>query len=168
MHPDGTVEFSDQPIVGGEEIELREAPETEFVPVAPSPVTQTRGRKGGAASREGESSGTITISSPQPNETIWFDGSGVTVSVTLGSALESGQKVEITFDGKVVASGTATSFHLGEVYRGSHTLSAAVVDVGGSLLFSSPQISFHMRQHSVIKPLESDEENPTFAPILPE
>lgn len=150
VHPDGTVEFSDKPILqGGEEIELREAPTIQFVPVTPSSggVSQSnKSVKDGAAV-----SSTITIVSPQTEETLWSDGSGVTVSVSVTPALQSDQTIAISLDGEVVASGSGSSFHLAEVYRGIHSLSASIIAADGSVISSSSPITFHMRQHTSIK-----------------
>ena len=151
VHPDGTVEFSDQPIPGGEEIKLRLAPAIKFAPVTPTlPPPDSRSKKVGAGN-DAESAASITITSPGANETFWFDGSGISVSVSINPALKSGQQIAISLDGKVVASGTGSSFYLGEVFRGSHTLIAMVKNASGIVLFSSPPVSFYVRQHSAIK-----------------
>jgi hypothetical protein len=146
VHPDGTVEFSDKPIPqGGEEIKLREAPTIQFVPVTPSlgGVSQSnKPVKDGAV---------INITSPQTEETLWFDGSGVAVSVSVTPALQSDQTIVISLDGKVVASGSGSSFHLVEVYRGTHSLSASIIAADGSVTSSSLPITFYMRQHTSIK-----------------
>lgn len=169
VHPDGTVEFSDQPLPQGEEIELREAPTIQFVPSTSSPAGQGQTLTGGAVdSKGGEVSRTIAITSPLADETVWFDGTGVTVSVATSPALQSGQQVAITLDGKVVAKGGSNSFKLGEVDRGSHSLSAAIIDVSGSVLTSSPSVTFHLRQHTSIKRSSPPDTSPHYAPTLPE
>jgi hypothetical protein len=164
VHPDGTVEFSDQPIPGGEEIKLREAPTIHLAP-PPSSQTPTTSSKGGSPTGESKSSSgnsTITISSPQPEQTLWYDEAGVNVSVTITPELQSGEKVVITLDGSVVASGSGSSFNIGEVYRGSHSLSASIVSSSGALLSSSSPVTFYMRHYSAIDRRQpADEQDPS-------
>lgn len=155
VKPDGTIEFSDDSLSGGEPFELRKAPATTFAPPSPSATTQPRSKVG---SKRGEKAkGSIAITSPQPDQTLWADGSGVTVTVDLSSALQSGEEVTISLDGKVVTRGSGSSFNLGQVFRGSHTLGASVVTNSGEVLFSASPISFHVRQHSSIKKQSPEE-----------
>lgn len=149
VHPDGSVEFTDQPVKGSEEIKLRNAPTTTFVPVTPYKARNTT-EQGDA--EEDSTKGSITISSPTADQTVWFDEAGMTVQVKVMPALRSGQQVIITLDGSQVAKGAASSFLIKEVYRGSHQLTAAVIDEEGNTLFRSPQVVFHLRQHSSQRP----------------
>jgi hypothetical protein len=150
IHPDGTVEFSDQPLPGGEEIELREAPTIQFVPPSPPGATAV-GRQQGAAGSKDSGAMAITITSPLPQQTVWFSDSGITASVAVTPALQGGQKIVIRVDGKRVASGTGSSFNLGLLYRGSHTLTATIVTASDEVISASPPVTFHVRQHSTIK-----------------
>lgn len=163
VHPDGTVEYSDVPIPGGDAIKLREAPTIKMAPPLPSPATKdsAQGRAGSSLRADG----TISITSPRAGQTLWFDEAGVTVSVTLSPPLQSGQQISISLDGRPVASGSGTAINIGQVYRGSHTVSASVVDSSGKTLLSSPAISFHLRQYSAIgrEPPPSNAPSPTTA-----
>jgi hypothetical protein len=98
-----------------------------------------------------EGEGKITITSPQPEQWLQFSEAGLSVSVSVTPALQNGQKVVIYLDGSEVASGTGSSFTVKNVYRGAHTLSAAVVSAGGATLFSSESVTFYIRQPSIIK-----------------
>ena len=148
VHPDGTVEFSDEPMSGAEAIKLRPVPTIEFVPITPS--SSIKGSESSSKSDDAIS-GSITITSPQDGQTLWFDESGLMVEVAVDPALKSGQKIQISLDGKPVSSGTGRSFNLGIVYRGSHSLQASVVSATGSSLYSSAPLSFNVKQHSLIK-----------------
>jgi len=170
VHPDGTVEFSDQPIPGGEAIPLREAPTIQFAPPTPS-ATPTGGSRGGASGGGAavDQGVAISIISPQEGQTLWFDGRGITVSVAIQPALKEGQKVILLMDGREVAQGSGSSFHLGQVYRGSHTLRANVMGSGGVTLVSSRSVTFHMRQHSQLERQDREPVRDTGPePILPE
>ena len=148
VHPDGTVEFSDVPIPGGEAIKLREAPTIKMAPPAPSSTTKSSVQRRGGSRKSAD--GSISITSPKAGQTLWFDEAGVSVSVNLSQHLESGQVITVSLDGKPVASGSGSSFNIGPVFRGSHTVSASVVDSSGKIVLSSPAVSFHLRQYSAI------------------
>jgi hypothetical protein len=145
VHPDGTVEFSDEPIPGGEEIILRDVPTIHMVPVTPLPATTEK------AKEADKDSGSITITSPMPEQTLEFDEAGVNVSVSVTPGLRDGQKVVIYLDGSEAASGETTSYTVKDVYRGAHTLSSSVVSAGGSVLFSSQTVTFYIQQKSLLR-----------------
>lgn len=160
VHPDGTVEYSDEPIPGGEEIKLREAPTIEFAPATPATTGQGDTSANGKRAGGGEAAASeITITSPQPNQTVWYDDMGMSVSVSVKPPAEEGAVITITLNGSVVATGSGSSFHIGRVYRGSHTLRASVTKADGTVLATSPAVTFHMRQHSVLdrKPPPAEE-----------
>lgn len=161
VHPDGSVEFSDTPIPGGEAIKLREAPTIKFAPAA---TPSTSGKQ--TLQRTKDKAATITINSPKAGQTLWFDEGGIRVSVSVSGALQAGEQVAISLDGKRVASGSGSSFNIGQVYRGSHTLSAAIVDSSGGIRITSPTVVFHLRQYSSIKPDSSRTNEPQPSPAV--
>lgn len=143
VHPDGTVEFTDQPVEGAEQITLPELP-TYSSPDrgATLPPTETKPEKKAVEY-------SIAITSPGAEETVFFDENGFTVSVQFSPALKEGQNVIVRLDGGEVARGTGTSYTLKDVYRGSHMLSAAILDSDGNTLGESSPITFYMRQHAI-------------------
>lgn len=159
VNPDGSVEFSDQPIPGAEALELREAPTIEFVPsqTVSGPVSG----KGAASSTAGTLANyTATITTPQQDETLWFQEGGVTVVVTINPPLQEQDSIRVRLDGQVVAEGKSTSLQIPQVYRGTHQLVAEVVS-NDQILATSPVITFHLRQHSQLlkqkQPTESQQ-----------
>lgn len=150
VHPDGTVEFTDDATRGGEEIPLREAPTYKSAPVAPSPSSE--GTSSASEQPQTRAYETVTILSPQSEQTIWYDGTGVGVSVQITPPLAADHHVVIEMDGNEVASGRGSSFSISGVYRGSHSLKAAVVDAQGNRLLISSPVTFHMKRHSIKTP----------------
>lgn len=146
VHPDGTVEFTDDATRGGEEIKLRDVqtvndhsndegvrkPDTETAPEKKKTSGYT----------------TLRILTPGAGETVWFADSGVTVAVSSDPALKSGDTVVLSLDGAEVARGKNTSLNIGQVYRGTHTLSATIVDAGGKTVIRSSSVTFYLKQHS--------------------
>ena len=148
VHPDGTVEFTDDPLRGGDPIQLVPAPSVPAYrpPARPAPTETTEDRE------EVRTYQALSILSPQDDQVIWFDGTGVNVNIALQPSLQSGHRVLIKMNGETVAEGHGSSFNIPQVFRGTHTLQAQVVDAVGSVIMRSDTVSFHFRQHSIIRP----------------
>lgn len=141
----------------------------------PQALNQLRQRA--AANRESSSqaalgSRTPTIVSPQPEQT-FRDGQGILpVSIRIGgaAALRDDEQVTYYLDGSPIPqSPTAqTQLQLGNVPRGAHTLSAALLYQGKEVGRTAP-VTFYMQPPSAISPLNSgqggasagDTESPT-------
>ena len=152
VHPDGSVEYSDSYQQGAEAISLPkaqgyatpQAPATEPVTTGPSSVTFKK-----EAPQQAIAYTQVSISSPGNEQTLFFDTTGMPVAVQVTPALQAGHEVVISLDGKEVVRGQTTSYMLGNVSRGTHTLSAAVVDDTGKTLKQGDAVTFYMRQHTV-------------------
>lgn len=154
-HPDGSVEFTDRPDKTGEAISIPQ------VSTFPSVHSESSRSLPTAVSQDPDTKKdqqvenvTLTISSPREQETVWFDANGVVVTLQVVPALPEGSKIVLHLDGKEVASGYATSITLKDVYRGSHVLSAAVIDGQGKVISESAPVTFFMRQHSALHPFQ--------------
>lgn len=146
VHPDGTVEFTDDPSHGGEEIKLREV-QTVKKPYDESRQRNTAPDESQKPEKKAISGYTrLRIITPQPEQTIWFTGGGVTVSVSVDPPLQPGHMVAIGMDGTKRVKSANTSVSMTEVYRGTHTVSAAVVDANGNVLISAAPVTFYLRQ----------------------
>lgn len=149
VHPDGTVEFTDDPNRGGEQIPLHEAPTIQ----APKPgktISSTSAKEQAKESNGEESSyDSLAITAPQQEQTIWFDGSAIQVSLSIEPQLGKEHSVVISLDGKEIARGRQSSFSLPQVFRGSHTIDARIEDESGATLIKADPVTFFMRQHSI-------------------
>lgn len=87
----------------------------------------------------------VKITSPAPDETFHTADAQVTVAASVQPGLQSAQGHHLVFyvDG-IVRPTDQSSIVLQGVERGSHTVSAAVLDAGGRVLTQSPPVSFHM------------------------
>ncbi len=147
VHPDGTVEFTDQPVDGAEELRLPEAQGYEPPPPvlrAPEPARPQR-----PAPPPGYR--TLTLASPQPEETIWANDRILTLSASVDPPLQPGHRLRFFFNGTAVSTGTSTSVILTEVDRGTHTASVAVVDATDSVISRSSPVTFYIQQHSILQ-----------------
>lgn len=140
--PDGSVEFSDQPSIGAEEISLPKAQSYEAPPLPPvMPAAKPAAPKGPPYSQ-------LAIESPLPEQTFRNSETTVTVTVRLDPPLRDSHQLAILLDGNIVSTGTGLSFTLSGVERGSHELVAQVRDGRGNVVQGSAPVTFFMHQHS--------------------
>lgn len=140
----GQVHFSDQPVSGAKEIQLRES--TVYTP--PSLPDSTAGSPSNDGDNEQGVAGaydSIAIVSPSPDEPIRSNEGQVNISVELIPGLRAGHKIRVYLDGTQASDDLdSTQISLQEVDRGTHTLGVGVVDANGEELKRSETISFHL------------------------
>lgn len=148
----GNVEFSDTPTEGAEVVQLKE---TTVIPGAPVPAAG--GAVDAAAKPANEAYApyqSIAVVAPANEETLRNQETvGVDVEISPELLNSLGHRVQLYLDG--VAYGQPASsphFTLTSVDRGTHQLSAAVLDPGGSELFRSATTVFHMHKTAVADP----------------
>lgn len=144
----GHVHFSDQPVEGAEKLDLPE-------PTVYSP-RELPGQEEDQAG-EGNVAGTpysrFAVVSPSNNETIHDNEGNVKVSLEIQPALEKGQKFRLFLDGSPVSGELPTpQITLQNVDRGTHTISAAILDQGGIELGRTGEVYFHLRKTSLLDP----------------
>jgi len=145
---DGVVHYADQP----------GAPDAVLVPY---PALGTRGGDGQppelyqSESREeptGPAYQSLRITSPAPDEVFYGADVAVSVQLELDQDLRAGDKLVVFIDGQRAPEFAGLSTTLAGLSRGTHFLRAAVVDRTGSVVITSPQITFHTRQASIATP----------------
>ena len=96
----------------------------------------------------------IAISYPGNDEAVRENAGNLTVTIESEPALDTnqGHSIEILLDGEPAGSASGASVALTNIDRGTHTLSANVVDRSGSVLGSSNTITFHMLRYSKLNP----------------
>ena len=97
----------------------------------------------------------LAITSPAPDETLWNIGGELTVQVAVAPQIQSGHRLTLIYDGSPVrgASATATSFQLGDVFRGIHTVQAVILDANDSPVLRSLPVQFVVQQTSIANPV---------------
>jgi len=154
----GVRHYSDRPVDGAEQIEVS-SPQTYSPPgstaaprVTPAPATTPTQQTSASASTSAYRS--FAIASPAADETVWNIGGTLTVSVTLEPALAPDHRIDVYFDGRRLGlDQQSTSVSIPEVYRGTHTLQAVVIDSRTrSEIQRTPVQTFHVQQTSVQNP----------------
>jgi Domain of unknown function (DUF4124) len=89
----------------------------------------------------------LTITNPIADQTIRDSEGSVSVSLNIEPALAEGHSIQLYLDGAPYQSPqTSMSFTLSNVDRGTHTLSAKVLDDSGKSLIQARDLSFHMHR----------------------
>lgn len=139
---DGKVHYSDQPVAGAEKVELKPLSEVPSIPVEQAQPSEPPPEPLDSAT----SYTSMTITSPKAGDTLRGAGIGLSISVDLQPSLGGDDRIEYLLDGKVVGASVAY------VERGTHTVSARVVDPNGRTKISAAPVTFQVFQNVVNPP----------------
>lgn len=148
VNSDGVVTYSDQPHAQSETVTLPAA----NIAVQPtqtvteSPATEQTEKKDKKITYT-----TFEIASPADQETI-FNAPEISVSVKIDPALQIGDKIQFYFDGHPAGEPTThTSTTLTEsLVRGSHAISAGIIDASGNEISKTPIITVFLHYTSIL------------------
>lgn len=147
----GRVHYSDRPQQGAETVEVQPAPG--YSPPAAPASRPAVPRATTTASREAATAyQSVSISNPTEDQVLWNIGAVLTVSLSVTPQLQPGHRVIVRYDGAPVADwpAQALSHQVNEVYRGTHTIEAAITDENGVVLISGTPVTFHVKQTSIL------------------
>jgi hypothetical protein len=148
VNPDGSVTFTDQPQPGAETVELP--------PMSTYPAPRVSAPDQASSGQDGESEdagySSFVVVAPAPEATIRDNQGNLSMQVRVEPALqvEQGHRIQFMVDG--VDQGepsTSTAVTFQNVDRGSHTLSARLIDAEGTTLMTAPAVTVFLRRASV-------------------
>ncbi|MCC6296383.1 MAG: DUF4124 domain-containing protein [Pseudomonadales bacterium] len=145
--PGGEVSYTDTPPEQGqvEAIELKDA--------NTQPALEVSGKEGQAAQSPANPYSRVEITSPENDATILPDQLSVVVQLELEPPLQGGHSVQFFLDGEPQGMpAAATTIALGELYRGTRTILAEVLDQSGTVITQSNVVAIHVKRHSVKHP----------------
>jgi hypothetical protein len=147
----GQVHFSDRPVPGARQVELTGAQGFGAPAARPaSPATSTAAQP---TPGTGQAYRTINITSPTEQQTLWNIGAMLNVQVELDPPLQLGHRVDLILDGQRRNLNTiSTQLTVSDVFRGTHTLQAVVIDAAGAEVMRSPTRNFVVQQNSIQNP----------------
>jgi hypothetical protein len=149
VEADGTKTYSDRPLAGGHPVEVQPA-QTYSSPPASTSSSSARSREQ-AAMDEAASFHYECSLTPRSDET-FTNPESVSVALELTPALRSGDALTITLDGVALTGGNdQTAFSVPQPDRGSHTVTAHVVDRSGRTLCDA-STTFHVMRPSINSP----------------
>lgn len=153
----GNTVFSDQPFGNAERIDLPEA--STYSPVV-VPVEESADDAEAAENTSSEDDNKLPapdyqlqIASPQDDEAIRVNDGNLTVNIQIRPALSQkrGDLIQLRMDGRPYGEPRAgLSFNLPNLDRGTHTLSAVVMNANGEELAQSATIKFHLQRNSIL------------------
>lgn len=144
---DGQAHYSDQWRPGAEKIRIQESA------VFSAPKAGAVAGKAAAPASSAQRYQALEITSPAQEEVLWNIEGQLRVSVQVSPSLQPGHSLRLLLDGAAqeMPAGT-TVIQLKDVFRGVHTLAAAVVDAKGTVLIESQPTTFVVRQTSLANP----------------
>lgn len=156
---DGNTVFSDKPSQGAEKMDIPDA-QTVKSPSAGKFHYQPPPKSPPPAYSS------VAITSPDDDASVRQNDGNISVQVAVQPALQNQDTLQLHMDGKIVGTGSSTSFSLNNVDRGTHTLQAVVVDNTGKTLASSATVTFHLLRHSILnQPPPKGPLNPPGGPV---
>lgn len=144
----GVPHYSDQPVPGAVRIDLNvqtyQSSEAAIAPTSRSAPQQTPAKAPVAYN-------VIEIWKPADDQAIIATGGQVSVSVRVEPDVQAGHSLRLELDGVRVSEpdSRTTAFDLKEIPRGTHTLSASIVNRTGETLAVSTPVKFHVIQPTV-------------------
>ncbi len=164
---DGTITFSNQPIEGGEKVDLNKYPVSTFSKTPPAKgekkastqqmdetVVDDKEKPADAPEEinPAEYYKKFEIASPK-NEQTFQNQRKIPVLVTVNPDFLPGSKVQIYVDGTAYGEPAAKStFTLNNLDRGSHTIYAELIDKNGALIQTTKTITIYV-QYARVGPL---------------
>lgn len=166
---EGNRVYSDQPRSGATTVEL--------APTNVIPRTPTAAPPHDDASRSSQSSSAayqqLLITNPEHDSSIRSNEGTLTLTVVTEPPLSGSHLLKISLDGvlnQTGVPGTGAAMHqltMHNVDRGSHELSAVVVDARGEELQRSPPITVHLQRTSLNQPARGGANQAPRAPAAP-
>ena len=145
VNPDGSVEYSDQPIEGADVMKVPKG-STFTMPEAPTSSTKPAEKKPEEPKVEYES---LEITRPMNDEAIRSNEGKVTALARSVPGLDANHRFRWNMDGAPVQQVNAPELRLNNVNRGTHTLQVQIVDADGKVVMSSETITFHLLRHRI-------------------
>ncbi len=145
--PDGEVIYTDRPEPGAKEIQVPKGTEYTAPPVpAFTPSTRAQPKP------KPYQYDSLAITSPGQDETIRDNTGAIPVSIRFSPSLRQGHRIQYQLDGETASSGRDTSYTFQNVPRGTHTITARIVDRDDQVLATASTTIHLHRASALIKP----------------
>jgi hypothetical protein len=149
INADGEVVYSDTPTKGAEKVKMPALPTYTPPPLPASSYSpaETQEKK--------DFYETFAFVSPVNDETVRNNLGILNIEAKLTPALQGrlGHRVQFYLNGEPYGKPVGkTSMTISNLDRGEYTLSAAVLDSGGTALITTADVVVHMKRHSILNP----------------
>jgi len=126
----GNIIFTDKPSHNAEEIKLKKLQTIKN----PNPAKHTPKPK---QPKQEVLYKTFLVSNPADGAGLRSNNGNVSISLTLQPPLRPNHSIIITLDGKEVSNGPSSNISLQNIERGTHSISASVIDGSGTQMIST-------------------------------
>ena len=143
---DGTVQYTDAPPAGDPTVEPVDLPTINTQPGLQTKKTFTK------QSDKEEHTGydNVSISAPAQGTTIPPGQESIPVQVSLSPQLKDGDAIQLMFNGQpYVPASSSTSYNIGSLIRGEHSIQAQVIDSNGNVIAQSGTTTVYVKRHSI-------------------
>lgn len=151
--------YTDQPRGNAKRVPIATSNRMPATPTAAAPNSQTRN----ASPQPPVHYDMLRVLVPEPDATIRSSGGELIVSITSEPALQEGHRYRLLLDGQPTGEpGLSPVFPLSNIDRGSHHLSAEILDADGRTVERTANQPFHMLRISLaqkrqVKPCTKDD-----------
>jgi hypothetical protein len=149
------VHYSDRPVPGAELVHT--APSKPGSPAvaatASAPTSFSSPQEQATAATSTVRYTSCAVSSPA-NDEVFNAVNAVSASLQFEPALQEGHRVQVFLNGRVYVDWPegVVNYTLQNLFRGSYALGARIIDATGRPVCTTPSITFHVRQPSVLSP----------------
>ena len=148
---DGQVHFSDRPVPGARQVELAGAQGFGAPAARPTSAVPTEAAQPPASAQAPYRA--INITSPAEQQTLWNIGATLSVQIEIDPPLSTAHRMDLILDGqRRNVNAASLQVTLPNVFRGTHTLQAVVIDASGTEVMRSPTRNFIVQQNSIQNP----------------
>ena len=142
LDENGNIAYTDKPVQGAEKLKIKLRPTPEADPAQRTAEALESDDDGKEVTRY-ES---LELLTPN-NDKVVSDRSGSVQVILLPTPrLSIAHEMVITVDGKDISRGQHANLNLSQVARGTHTVSARILDAHGYTMISSPTNTFHVQR----------------------
>lgn len=142
----GNVTFSDEPIDGGETIDVK--PVTTITLPKPEAVQETDTLLE-QVETEGAAYSSVSFNYPENNQAFHSGNGNVTFEVQSSPGLQDGHKYEVTLDGQPVGQTRSNRVTVNNIDRGTHEARVHIVDNNGVQVKTGSPVTFTLHRPSV-------------------
>jgi len=142
----GNVTFSDEPMDGGETVEVK--PVTTITLPKPEVVQEPEVLRE-QVQEEGAIYESVALTHPENNQAFHSGNGNVTFEITSSPGLQEGHRYEVTLDGQPVGQTASGQLTVQNIYRGTHQAGIHIVDQEGVQVKTGTPVTFTVHRPTV-------------------
>lgn len=140
--PDGKVIYTDAPAASGQAEAVKVHP-TNTMPAAMVPDVLRAGSSGA----EGAGYKVFRLTAPTPDQVLGYEVDMITATADLDPSLQEGHLVQFFYDGRALGQPAPDlAYTLTDMFRGTHTVEARILNAKGAFLLSTGAVKFHVKR----------------------